>query len=179
MDCHSRPAHKVHTPNDAVDLAFSTGRLDPSIPWVKVESRGGTGPALHDQGGRPCRRSPLALREAYPDPAQADQIINEAQAIYRAELFPGSETRLAHPSRISSATRTGTAASAATTANTLRPTARSRSRRAIASHAISFSRRAAAKNSIKMNAKGHDFIHIDAEYSDFSCTDCHTGGIQK
>ena len=31
----------------------------------------------------------------------------------------------------------------------------------------------------QVNAKGHDFIHIDAEYSDFSCTDCHTGGIQK
>ena len=27
MDCHSRPAHKVHSPNDAVDLALLTGRL--------------------------------------------------------------------------------------------------------------------------------------------------------
>ena len=30
-----------------------------------------------------------------------------------------------------------------------------------------------------INPKGHDFFHIDAEYSDFSCTDCHTGGVQK
>ena len=29
MDCHSRPAHKVHPPNDAVDLAMATGRIDP------------------------------------------------------------------------------------------------------------------------------------------------------
>src|SRR5215467_2332412 len=35
MDCHSRPAHKVHTPNEAVDLALSTERLDPKTPWVK------------------------------------------------------------------------------------------------------------------------------------------------
>ena len=35
MDCHSRPAHKVHTPNDAVDLALATGRIDPGIPWAK------------------------------------------------------------------------------------------------------------------------------------------------
>ena len=35
LDCHSRPAHKVHTPNEAVDLALMTGRLDPNTPWVK------------------------------------------------------------------------------------------------------------------------------------------------
>ena len=31
----------------------------------------------------------------------------------------------------------------------------------------------------KISAVGHDFIHIDTEYSDFACADCHTGGIQK
>ena len=31
----------------------------------------------------------------------------------------------------------------------------------------------------QVNAQGHNFFHIDSEYSDFSCTDCHTGGIQK
>src|ERR1035441_6368411 len=34
MDCHSRPAHKTHTPNDAVDLAMATGRIDPGSPWA-------------------------------------------------------------------------------------------------------------------------------------------------
>jgi hypothetical protein len=31
----------------------------------------------------------------------------------------------------------------------------------------------------QVNFKGHNFFHIDSEYSDFSCADCHTGGIQK
>jgi hypothetical protein len=31
----------------------------------------------------------------------------------------------------------------------------------------------------KINAKGHDFIHIDGPYAEFSCVDCHTGGSQK
>ena len=31
----------------------------------------------------------------------------------------------------------------------------------------------------QINAKGHDFIHIDAPYAEFSCVDCHTGGPQK
>lgn len=31
----------------------------------------------------------------------------------------------------------------------------------------------------KLDANGYDFIHIDAPYSDFSCTDCHTGAAPK
>jgi hypothetical protein len=31
----------------------------------------------------------------------------------------------------------------------------------------------------KLNGQGYDFIHIDSEYSDFSCTDCHTGEAIK
>jgi hypothetical protein len=31
----------------------------------------------------------------------------------------------------------------------------------------------------QINAKGHDFIHIDALHAEFSCVDCHTGGPQK
>ena len=31
----------------------------------------------------------------------------------------------------------------------------------------------------QVNPKGYDFMHIDAEYAEFSCTECHTGGLQK
>ena len=31
----------------------------------------------------------------------------------------------------------------------------------------------------KLNADGYTFFHIDAEYTDFSCATCHTGGPQK
>ncbi|HCP91476.1 MAG TPA: hypothetical protein DHU55_09990 [Blastocatellia bacterium] len=31
----------------------------------------------------------------------------------------------------------------------------------------------------QVNPKGHDFMRIDAEYAEFSCTECHTGGLQK
>jgi uncharacterized protein (UPF0212 family) len=31
----------------------------------------------------------------------------------------------------------------------------------------------------QINAQGLDFVHIDAPYTEFSCTDCHTGGPQK
>ena len=87
MDCHSRPTHKLHTPNEAVDLAMSTGRLDPKIPWLKskvVEAlvKPYATKAEAEQG------IANSLREAYPDPAQANPIIKETQAFYRENFFP-------------------------------------------------------------------------------------------
>ena len=87
MDCHSRSTHKLHTPNEAVDLAMSTGRLDPKIPWLKskvVEAlvKPYATKAEAEQG------IANSLREAYPDPAQANPIIKETQAIYRENFFP-------------------------------------------------------------------------------------------
>src|ERR1041385_7621831 len=35
MDCHNRPAHTYQSPNDAVNLAISLGRIDRGMPWVK------------------------------------------------------------------------------------------------------------------------------------------------
>ena len=98
MDCHSRPAHKVHTPNDAVDLALSTGRLDPNTPWVKSKV---VAALVQPYKTKSEAEQGIAnsLREAYPDPAQADRIINEAQAIYRENFFPEVKARLADTSR--------------------------------------------------------------------------------
>ena len=87
MDCHSRPAHKIHTPNEAVDLALSTGRLDPKTPWVKSKV---VAALVKPYSTRAEAEQGIAniLREAYPDPAQANPIINVAQEIYRENFFP-------------------------------------------------------------------------------------------
>ena len=91
MDCHSRPAHKIHTPNDAVDLALMTNRLDASIPWVKAKvvtalTQPYATTAEAEQG------IAKSLHQAYPDPARAGLIIEEAQRIYRANFFPEVKT---------------------------------------------------------------------------------------
>jgi hypothetical protein len=38
VDCHNRPAHVYLPPDNAVDLAFVAGRLDPSLPYLKKQS---------------------------------------------------------------------------------------------------------------------------------------------
>jgi hypothetical protein len=38
IDCHSRPAHIYLSPNQAVDQAFDSGRLDVSLPFLKAKA---------------------------------------------------------------------------------------------------------------------------------------------
>jgi nitrate/TMAO reductase-like tetraheme cytochrome c subunit len=38
IDCHNRPSHIYNPPNRAVNIAMSTGRIDPAIPFVKKQA---------------------------------------------------------------------------------------------------------------------------------------------
>lgn len=38
MDCHNRPSHQFPSPMRIVNQALSVGRLDPSLPFIKVEA---------------------------------------------------------------------------------------------------------------------------------------------
>ena len=177
MDCHSRPAHKLHTPNEAVDLALSTGRLDPKTPWVKSKvvaalAKPYSTKAEAEQG------IANSLREAYPDAAQANPIINEAQTIYRENFFPEVKVDWrTHPDFVGHKNwngcfrcHDGKHVSADGKMSIKASDCRS-------CHLILAQGSGEALEQI--NAKGHDFIHIDAPYTEFSCVDCHTGGPQK
>lgn len=177
MDCHSRPAHKVHTPNDAIDLALSTGRLDPKTPWVKSK----TVAALVKPYATSVEAEQgiaASLREAYPDPAQADPIIRETQAIYRDNFFPEVKTDWrSRPDFVGHKNWNGCfrchdGKHVAADGKLSIKASDCRSCHLILAQG-------SGEQLEQVNAKGHDFIHIDAPFSDFSCTDCHTGGVQK
>jgi hypothetical protein len=36
VDCHNRPSHIYHSPDDALDLALSTNLINPNIPEIKI-----------------------------------------------------------------------------------------------------------------------------------------------
>ena len=40
MDCHNRPAHKFQSPESAVNLAMSLGRIDTNLPYIKTNAVG-------------------------------------------------------------------------------------------------------------------------------------------
>ncbi len=177
MDCHSRPAHKVHAPNDAVDLALLTGRLDSSIPWVKSK----VVTALvqpYKTKAEGLQKIALALHKAYPNPAQGDPVVNEAQAIYRANFFP--EQKLdwrTHPDFVGHKNWNGCFRCHDGKHNTADGKKSIQASDCKSCHLILA--QGNGEQLQQVNPKGYNFIHIDSEYSDFSCTDCHTGGLQK
>jgi nitrate/TMAO reductase-like tetraheme cytochrome c subunit len=177
MDCHSRPAHKLHTPNEAVDLALLTGQLDPKTPWLKSKV---VAALVKPYSTKAQAEQAIAnsLREAYPEPARANSIINEAQAIYRENFFPEVKVDWrTYPDFVGHKNwngcfrcHDGKHVSADGKMSIKASDCRS-------CHLILAQGSGEALEQI--NAKGHDFIHIDAPYAEFSCVDCHTGGPQK
>lgn len=177
MDCHSRPAHKVRTPNDAVELSMATGRIDATVPWVKSKV---VAALVKPYATKPEALQSIAasLHEAYPNPAQAEPIINEAQAIYRANFFP--EVKLdwrTHPDFIGHKTWDG-----CFRCHDGKHQAADGKKSIKASDCKSchlILAQGSGETFDQVNAKGHDFMHIDAEYAEYTCTECHTGGVQK
>lgn len=177
MDCHSRPAHKVHTPNDAVDLALSTGRLDPKTPWIKSKAV----TALV----QPYKTTVEAeqgiansLREAYKDSPEASQITGVVQAIYRENFFPEVNTDWrSHPDFVGHKNWNGCFRCHDGKHVSADGKKSIKASDCKACHLILAQGNGEALNQV--NPQGHEFIHIDSPYSDFSCTDCHTGGLQK
>jgi nitrate/TMAO reductase-like tetraheme cytochrome c subunit len=86
MDCHNRPAHIYHKPNDAVDRAMAAGLIDQTLPavrWTATELLVGEYSSVEEA----MDAIDTGLREAYPD-AQVDSTITSVQAIYRRNFFP-------------------------------------------------------------------------------------------
>jgi nitrate/TMAO reductase-like tetraheme cytochrome c subunit len=177
MDCHSRPAHKVHTPNEAVDLALLTGRLDPKTPWVKSKV---VAALVKPYSIRAEAEQGIEndLREAYPDPVQANPIINVTQAIYRENFFPEVKVDWrTYPDFVGHKNWNGCFRCHDGKHVTADGKMSIKASDCKSCHLILAQGSGEALEQI--NAKGHDFIHIDAPYAEFSCVDCHTGGPQK
>jgi NapC/NirT cytochrome c family, N-terminal region len=177
LDCHSRPAHDVMPPNDAVDVAMAAGRIDPKIPFAKAKV---VATLTQPYASKPeaLRGIATSLHAAYPDPAQADPLIAETQVIYRENFFPEMKTDWrTHPNNIghkewngcfrchdgNHKTADGKKMTAASDCNSC--------------HVILA--QGSGEQLKKLNADGYTFFHIDSEFSDFSCSTCHTGGPQK
>jgi len=96
VDCHSRPAHRFPSPVESVNAAFSAGRIDPGIPYMKaaaVIALDGDYASTDEA----AEKLPERLREwyddEYPDELEEysdeiDETVPELLAIYRRTIFP-------------------------------------------------------------------------------------------
>ena len=96
VDCHNRPTHIFRSPYDAVDISMWTGRIDSSIPWIKMK----VAEALVKAGGAASQSSgidqigPSLSKEysGYHDQAKITQAISETRSIFRDNFFPQMKT---------------------------------------------------------------------------------------
>lgn len=177
IDCHNRPSHNFLSPNDAVDQSLASGRLDPSIPWVKAKVVAALA-APYATKEEALQKIDASLREAYPDNPKVDQIIAEAQSIYKANFFPEMKADWrAYPNHLSHKNWDGCFRCHDGKHKTADGTGDIKANDCRSCHLIlAQGNDEQIKN---LNADGFDFVHIDSEYSDNDCSTCHTGAAPK
>ena len=176
IDCHNRPSHNLLPPNEAVDRAMAAGLIDTSIPSVKanvVAVLTGTYATKEEA----LKKIDATLRANYPNNPKVAEVVAEAQSIYRDNFFPEMKADWrVYPNNIGHKIWNGCfrchdgkhksdegKAMKATDCNSC--------------HLIMAQGSDADMG--KLNAKGYNFVHIDSEYAEFSCAECHTGATPK
>jgi nitrate/TMAO reductase-like tetraheme cytochrome c subunit len=177
MDCHNRPAHKFLSPNDAVDQAMAMGRIDVSIPWAKSNIVKALA-APYSTREEAQQKIEESLRAEYKDDKRVDSLVAEALKIYATNFFPEMKADWrAHPDHIGHKDNNGCfrchdgmhMASDGKTSI--------KGSDCNACHLIVA--QGAGEELEKVNRKGFDFFHVDAEYLEPNCAECHNGEIQK
>lgn len=187
MDCHNRPSHKFMTPNAAVDQSLAFGRIDPSMPWAKAKvvkaltgKIGAEGDPAVVYATREEAEAKIEeyLRKEYPDDKRVDAMVTEAKALYKINFFPEmkADWRI-HPDHIGHKDTPGCfrchdgkhfAADGKTSI---------KGSDCNACHIIVA--QGSGVDLEKVTPKGVAFFHIDSEFSDPNCAECHTGQLQE
>jgi len=93
MDCHNRPAHRYKTPNSAVNLAMSLGRIDRSLPFIKSNAVNVL-TLTYTNETQALEQIATSLARSYPVekfPAMQESVkstISIVQQIYQENFFP-------------------------------------------------------------------------------------------
>jgi hypothetical protein len=179
MDCHNRPAHRFGAPADAVDVAIDAGRLSTNLPNIKLAALTAL-IAEVDTQDEGLLNIAASLADSYPDQndAEVQRAVAELQRIYRQNFFPELKVNWStHPDNSghknwpgcfrchdgSHKTTDGLRTLGASDCNSCHTILAQGDREQIR----------------ELSPDGHPFIHIDFEYSDFSCHECHNGGIME
>jgi nitrate/TMAO reductase-like tetraheme cytochrome c subunit len=174
IDCHSRPAHALLSPDEAVDEALTAGLLDRSVPWARsnvvavlVQPYKTTDEAM--------QKIASSLRASYPKLAGIDGLVTEAQQIYGANFFPEMKTDWrVHPDNIGHKISAGCFRCHDGNHTT------DDGKQVISAdcnlcHIILT--QGSGKQLQQLNAAGGDFYHIDSVYTQPACAMCHTGSL--
>jgi hypothetical protein len=177
MDCHNRPAHQFRPPNDLVDLAMSTGRVDPGLPWVKsnlvallIQPYATEADALKEIAGR--------LKTLYAGKPQVDSLVSVAEELFKKNFFPEMKADWrAYPNHLNHKEWAGCFRCHDGKHKTADGKQSVKASDCNSCHTILA--QGAGEELEKLNPSGHTFFHLDAPNEDFNCNTCHTGAFPK
>ncbi len=179
LDCHNRPAHQFAAPADSVDRAVSNGLISTNLPNIKLRAiEALTAEAATQEAG--LQNIATKMAAAYPEASkdEVQQAVVELQRIYRLNFFPEMKVNWsAYPDNSGHKNWPG-----CFRCHDGKHKTADKSRTLAASDCNSCHTILAQGDPEQMkqlSAEGHPFLHVDAEYSDFSCHECHTGGLLK
>jgi hypothetical protein len=101
IDCHNRPSHRYNSPEWAVDTALRTGRIDPSLPYIKsvaVDAMDNKFETEDEALASIASEIRAYYEEEYPDVAEEresdiTQAIEAVQSQYAQNMFPEMKVR--------------------------------------------------------------------------------------
>ena len=177
IDCHNRPAHRFQSPNAAVDASMALGKIDAGIPWVKSNVVAAL-IATYKTEPEALQKIEAQLRAKYASHKSVEPLVTEAKLIYSKNFFPemradwrGYPDHIGHKDSAGCfrchdgkhKTADGKKTLGASDCQTC--------------HTILT--QGAGDQLEKLNPKGVTFFHIDADYEDLSCNNCHTGAFPQ
>ncbi|MCU0782996.1 MAG: NapC/NirT family cytochrome c [Verrucomicrobia bacterium] len=175
MDCHNRPSHRYQKPNDAVDLALASGKIDPALPEIRAKA---TKLLVQEYATEAEALAKIAteLKAQYPNDPRIESAIPALQEVYQRNFFPEMKASWKnYPEHIGHKDWLG-----CFRCHDDKHTS------ADGQHKIKFTdcntchvilAQGSAKDLEKLDGAGQPFKHPEEEYDPaYFCNDCHTGG---
>lgn len=176
MDCHNRPSHIFQSPDAAVDMALSLGKLDPTMPNIKKTAvQVLTEPYTTNQEA--MQKIATRLHAEYSSDPRYQGAIDVVQDIYRNNFFPEMKTNWkTHPNNLGHKEFLGCFRCHDGDHKTADGKQSIKANDCNACHTIVA--QGQGKELDNLSAKGHPFAHPGGEIDGGQCSECHTGGPQ-
>jgi nitrate/TMAO reductase-like tetraheme cytochrome c subunit len=176
VDCHNRPAHRLESPNAAVNLSMLLGRIDTRLAYIKTNA---VFALMQPYATEEEAMSKIAgqLRAKYPGQAAIEPAVAAVQEIYRNNFFPHMKASWrSYPDNLGHKDWPGCVRCHDDKHLSADGKKKIQFSDCSACHIILAQGQGAALD--KLEAKGQPFVHPGEEYPEgFQCHECHTGGM--
>ena len=174
MDCHNRPAHDYQSPNDAVNLAMSIGKIDSRLPWIKTNAVYVLTQTYANET-EALQKIATFLANRYPNHPAIRPAIEAVQGIYKINFFPEMKANWkSYPNNIGHKDWPGCFRCHDDKHKTADGKQSIRGNECNVCHVLLA--QGSGKELEQLSATGHKFKHPGGDY-DGLCNDCHTGGL--